>query len=231
MSDKPTYLTRFARQRIKVDGNSVEVFIMGAGATLPIGVDLSEEMDRVSAQLGYWAAVHADAKAEAIKVDAHYRRFRALSEAAILDSSPSIAANKIKAKIDGLDGFIQHKDAIAAAEKNVSLTSGMVQAFDKKANALQSLGAKARAEMGAQGMTTPKRPKRGWDLSGEGSEHDDEPIKSPDDGQAIAPKATAAEREKRMAEINANKGTKGKKKPPKKKATKKAAKKRSRSNG
>lgn len=227
----PTYLKRFARQTIKVDGAAVEVFIMGKGATLPIGADLSEEMDRVSAQLGYWTAVAAEAKSEAIGVDAQYRAFRANAANAVLEATPNLAEWKVKARVDATAGFLQHKNAIAAAEKNLSLCEGMVLSFSKKANQLQSIGANTRSQMGAQGMTTPKRPKRGWDLSSKGSEHDDDPadddVESLPDGSDPA-SSSSDEREKRMNEINAKrqrdkakgKKTKGAKKVPKKKRSK-----------
>ncbi len=229
----PSYLKRFARQTIKVDGTDVEVFIMGKGSSLPIGADLSEEMDRVSAQLAYWSAVAAEAKRDVIRVDAHYRRFRAIASNAALEATANLAEWKVKARVESTDGFIQHKEAVALSEKHLVLCNGMVMAFDKKANQLQSIGAKRRSEMGAQGMTTPERPKkRGWNLSGNGSEKDDEPSEPLPDGSEPAA-SSAAERDQRMTEIIAkrerDKKQSANKNKTKKKATKKkrAAKKRS----
>lgn len=167
------YRRKFARKKIKVDGSTVEVLILGPGAELPIGVDLDEEMDRVSAQLGYWGAVLAAAKKEQIKVDASYRRFRAISLDSILKKDSKLSEWKVKAKIEALDGFVQYKDAIAQAEENVELCAAMVRAFDKKANTLQSKGAHVRDVIKSQGKYTASEP-RGWNLSGKGSDKDDE---------------------------------------------------------
>lgn len=192
-----TYLARFARQKIKVQGTVVEVLIMGDGAELPIGKNLSEEMDRVAAQLAYWGAIMADAQAELTKVDAWYRRFRAQASAAVLAKDPKAAEWKVKNAVESTEGFVQHKEAISQAEKNVGLTEAMFRAFDKKANQLQSRGASMRSEKGAIGMSTPAEP-RGWNLSGEGSEQDD--LKSPTDGLRNRP--SDDERIKRMEQIN-----------------------------
>lgn len=167
------YLKKFARQKIKVMGITVEVPILGEGAELPIGENISDEMDRVSAQLAYWGAVLAEAKKEQIKVDTWYRRYRAQMTVMILDKGGSITEWKVKARIEASDGFVKHKDAIAQAQKHVSLLEGIVKAFDKKGNQLQSKGARMRQEISKQGMTTKKKP-RGWDLSGKGSDDDDD---------------------------------------------------------
>lgn len=203
------YAERFAKQKIKVEGQVVEVLILGPGADLPIGPDLSEEMDRVAAQLGYWGAVLADAAGELKKVDAWYRKFRAEVTNEVLSRDPKIAEWKLKARIEATDGFIQHKTAIAMAEKNLRLCEAMVRAFDKKANQLQSKGAKMRTELNAQGMTTPAEERdRGWNLSGKGSEHDDDEDEDHDD---VPSPSTGVERPSaeaalaRMQEINAAK--------------------------
>lgn len=203
------YAERFARQRIKVQGVTVEVMIMGDGAELPIGADLSEEMDRVAAQLAYWASVAADAKAELMQVDAWYRRYRADFALKVLGKDNKIPDWKVKYQIEASDGFVKHKDALALAEKNLALAEGMVRGFDKKANQLQSRGAKMRSELNAQGMTTPETPRerRGWNLSGRGSDSDDDAVTSPSDGVA---RPSQAEKIRRMEEINSARRNKGK---------------------
>jgi len=220
------YAKQFARQKIKVEGQKVEVLIMGSGAELPIGPNLSEEMDRVAAQLGYWGAVLAAAAGELKKVDAWYRKFRADVTNECLAGDPKMAEWKVKARIEGTKGFLEWKEAIALAERNMRLCEAMVRAYDKKANQLQSKGAKMRTELNAQGMTTPadEPEERGWNLSGEGSEHDD------DDLDDVPSPSTGVERPSveaamaRMEEINAERGKKpkSKKKDKGKKATKKA---------
>lgn len=203
------YLERFARQKIRVDGNVVEVLILGDGSDLPIGADLSDEMSRVGALLAYWGSVTADAIGEMARVDAAYRNFRATAKLAFLEQDPKLAEWKLNAKIEATDGFLQHKSAVALAKKNVRLCEAMVAGYEKKSNQLQSMGAKARAEINAQGIHTPtKEP--GWNLSGRGSQHDDEDIPGPG-----KPSTQAAI--ERMKEINAAK--KAAKKKPKSKDT------------
>jgi hypothetical protein len=201
MSAEPEYAERFARQKIKVMGTVVEVHILGDGSELPISVDLSSDMDRVAAQLAYWGAVAADAEAELTKVDAWYRRYRAETTRDVLANDPKLPEWKVKNAVEVSDGFIKHKDAIALAEKNLALCEAMVRAFDKKANQLQSRGAKVRSELGAQGMTTPETPRegrRGWNLSGRGSDSDDDQV---DPSHGVR-RPSSDERERRMQEIN-----------------------------
>lgn len=201
MSADPEYAERFARQTIKVMGTPVEVLILGDGAELPIGADLSSEMDRVAAQLAYWGSVAAEAASELTKVDAWYRRFRAQLSGEILEKDSKLPEWKIKLRVEASDGFVKHKDAIAMAEKNLGLCEAMVRAFDKKANQLQSRGAKARSELGATGMTTPETPRepRGWNLSGRGSDGDDDGVVSPSSGVR---RPSTDEKIRRMEEIN-----------------------------
>jgi hypothetical protein len=166
------YKKRFKRQKIKVDGEEVEVIILGTGARLPISADISKEMDSVASEMAYWGSVLSDAEGEQIMVDSWYRRFRAEATEAMLKKDPKMPEWKMKARIESSKGFIQHKKAISQAQKNVSLCSNMVKAFAVKANILPSKGAHMRSEVGAQGMKTPKET--GWDLSGNGSDHDDD---------------------------------------------------------
>jgi hypothetical protein len=202
MSEQTEYVERFARQRIKVQGTVVDVYIIGDGAELPIGADLSEEMDRVSAQLAYWGSVAADAQAELTQVDAWYRRFRAQTSTEMLTRDPKASEWKVRNAVEGSDGFIKHKDAIALAEKNLGVCEAMVRAFEKKANQLQSRGARVRSELNSQGMTTPETPRevRGWNLSARGSEKDDDGyVSAPSDGVR---RPSTADKIRRMEEIN-----------------------------
>lgn len=169
MSD---FKKRFSRQKIKVDGQEVEVIVLGTGARLPISSDISKEMDRVASEMAYWGSVLSDAEAEEVMVDAWYRRFRAEAKEALLKKDPKMPDWKITAKIEASKGFIEHKKAISQAKKNVSLCANMVKSYAVKANLLPSKGAHMRSEIGAQGMRTPKET--GWDLSGSGSDRDDE---------------------------------------------------------
>lgn len=202
MSEETEYVERFARQRIKVQGTVVDVYIVGDGAELPIGSDLSDEMDRVSAQLAYWGSLAAEAQAELIQVDAWYRRFRAQTSTDVLAKDPKASEWKVRNVVEGSDGFIKHKDAIALAEKNLGVCEAMARAFEKKANQLQSKGARVRSELNAQGMTTPETPRegRGWNLSARGSDKDDERyVSSPSDGVR---RPSTTDKIRRMEEIN-----------------------------
>lgn len=202
MSEETEYVERFARQRIKVQGTVVDVYIVGDGAELPIGADLSDEMDRVSAQLAYWGSLAAEAQAELTQVDAWYRRFRAQTSTEMLAKDPKASEWKVRNAVEGSDGFIKHKDAIALAEKNLGVCEAMARAFEKKANQLQSKGARVRSELNAQGMTTPETPRegRGWNLSARGSDKDDERyVSSPSDGVR---RPSTTDKIRRMEEIN-----------------------------
>jgi hypothetical protein len=204
------YVERFARQRIKVQGTVVDVYIIGEGAELPIGADLSDDMDRVSAQLAYWGAVAAEAQAELTQVDAWYRRYRAETAQAVLAKDPKASEWKVRNAVEASDGFIKHKDAIALAEKNLGLCEAMVRAFDKKANQLQSKGARVRSELNAQGMTTPETPRegRGWNLSARGSDKDDDAyVSAPSEGVR---RPSTDDKIRRMEEINSARRNKGK---------------------
>lgn len=188
----PKYAKCFARQKIKVRGVEVEVLMMGKESELPIGINISKEMDRVSSLIGYWSAVLAEATGELEEVDAWYRNFRAKFKEECLKKEKSLAEWKINAKIEASNGFLQHKKAIAQAKKNVSLCSGMVAAFSKKANVLQSRGAGMRAEIGSQGMKTPQTT--GWDLSDNGSDNDDDFSTCESSGVSTEDKIKAMER-------------------------------------
>lgn len=204
------YLERFARQKITVQGQEVEVLIMGPGSEVPIGRNLSEEMDRVSALIAYWGSVLSEAIAEKKEVDAWYRGFRANMTNEILSSDPKAPTWKVVAKIEASKGFLQHKRAIATSERNVVLCESMVRAFEKKSNQLQSKGAKMRTELHAQGMTTPndEPEERGWNLSGDGSDHDDDDR----DDYAGSARPSREDAIDRMEKINADRKKKKKKK-------------------
>jgi len=203
MTEESEYVERFARQRIKVQGTVVDVYIVGDGAELPIGADLSDEMDRVSAQLAYWGSVAAEAKGELTQVDAWYRRFRAQQALEVLASDAKAGEWKVRVRIEASDGFVQHKNAIALAEKNLALAEAMVRAFEKKANQLQSKGARVRSELNSQGMTTPTTTgeARGWNLSARGSDKDDDGYVSASPSEGVRRPSTD-DKIRRMEEIN-----------------------------
>lgn len=140
---------------ITVWGEQIELPINDG---LPIA-DVSTDMDRVAAMMGFWASVWASAEREAEEVDAHYRRWRARKTAELLDGDPKLAEWKVKAQIESDDKFVQFKSAAAKCQEAIVAARGVVDSFDKKANALQSKGAMMRKELDATGMTTPAAPR------------------------------------------------------------------------
>jgi hypothetical protein len=102
----------------------------------------------------------------------------------------------------------------------------MVKAYEKKANLLQSKGAKMRTEIRAQGMTTRSEEKQGWDLSGKGSDKDYDPADDNEDLPNGSGRPTADDAVARMQEINKNKNKRSKR--PSSKTNKAKAKKQRR---
>lgn len=138
-------------------------------AGIPVSMDVDEalsisdvdsEMDKVSAQVGFWGDVWSSAQEEVTNADAHYRAWRATLTKQLLDEDPKLAEWKVKANIEAHPKFTMWKAAIAQAERNVILARALVDAFDGKRATLQSKGAKLRAEWEATGVHTPAHPKR-----------------------------------------------------------------------
>jgi hypothetical protein len=145
----------FAKRSITVMGEKVD---LNTKVDLPIA-DVSVDMSKVAAQIGWWGSVWAAAEKERMQSEAHYRRWRAGMTNGILDSDPKLAEWKLRARIEADPKFIEFKDALAQAEENVVLAKNQVEAFKAKGNQLQSRGAMQRSELDATGMTTPERPK------------------------------------------------------------------------
>ena len=126
---------------------------------LQIGYDLSEQQDKVAAQMAYWGEVWAASEAEELEIDAAYRHWRAKLKEELIAKNPKLSDPKIMAKIEATDTFVKFKKAIAQAKQNSITCKTRMQAFEKKANLLQSRGAQRRAEYEATGMTTPTTEK------------------------------------------------------------------------
>jgi len=199
------YNEKFFKQTIKVMGEDIEVVTLGDDSDLFISSNISEDMTKVSAQLAYWGSVLAHAKKEQVLVNAFYRRYVAQERSKIVENSSSkVSEWKVKDRVESSDAFIKHKQAIAESEKNVELCDKMVRAFDKKANLLQSKGASLRAELNAQGTRVLNNT--GWNLSGDGSEKDDDGIP-----QEFKQPPSTEDKVKRMEKIMRRKSKKGKK--------------------
>lgn len=135
----------FNKRTVVVQGTEV-VLDSGPGTDIYVSKDLSEEMDKVSSLIAWWASVKAAAIEEQERVDAMYRRWRAQTVLQLLRDEPKLAEWKIKACIEAHDDFMKFKAAVAKAAENVAAADGMMQAYLKKANILQSRGASLRAE-------------------------------------------------------------------------------------
>lgn len=142
----------FATITLKIEG---ETIIAPVVHDLTID-EIGEDMDIVSAQMGYWSNVLAAAEEELAAADASYRSWRANMgiELAEHPNTAKLAAHKIKDQIDGSAQFLEHKATIARRQRNVNTLTRLFQAFDKKGNQLQSRGAIQRAIIEKTGIQT-----------------------------------------------------------------------------
>ena len=145
----------FRRRTIKVNGHDVQLDV---DVDLQIGA-LSGDMDKIAAQMGFWASVWAAAIREAEEADAHYRAWRGRMVCQILDSEAKLAEYKVNARINADPQFLKWKAAQAMASEHVVLSKGIFESLEKKSNQLQSKGAMSRSELDATGMTTPTEPR------------------------------------------------------------------------
>jgi hypothetical protein len=122
--------------------------------------DISSEMDNVANQHSWWGGVLAAARAEAEKLEAMYRQWRAKESLRVLERDPKLAEWKVKLKVEASPDFMRHKEAKALAIRNVSQLENIVESFRVKAEQLRSKGAHARFYMEHEGMTTPSSPKK-----------------------------------------------------------------------
>lgn len=155
-------MSKFDKIDIKVDGEHISVDIADE---LEIA-DISTEMSQVAAKMGFWGNVWGGAEEEKVRVDGHYRQWRAQVGQSVMAADPKMAEWKVKQEIEAHPEFLRFKDAAAKAEGNVVKIRSLFQAFDKKANQLQSKGARVRSELEATGMVTrTPRPDRDEKIS------------------------------------------------------------------
>jgi len=131
---------------VNIRGEEVDV-----SGELRIGGDLGKEMSRLPGQVAYYGGALAEAQALEAQVTAQYRAWRAKQIEAVLESEPKLAEWKVKAKLEALPQFMQHKEAIARTEKVVRDLWAVYEAFLRKADMLRSKGARQRAELEASG--------------------------------------------------------------------------------
>lgn len=141
----------FKKSKITVNGSPVKIDI---DAELEID-DISDDMDKVAAQIAYWGAVWASAEQEAAAADAYYRAWRASEGRKIAKKNDKLAEWKVRQILESRDEFSQIKQGMANAAQNVILAKTMCEAFKTKASMLQSKGAMMRAELDSTSMRTP----------------------------------------------------------------------------
>jgi hypothetical protein len=116
--------------------------------------ELSEDMDTVSARIGFFGEVLAAASEEKIKLDAAYRKWRAEIAKRSLKDDPKISEWKVKADIESDPKFTAFKEAEAKAEYNTVALTNLIVALKEKSPNLRSKGARERAELDSTNMTT-----------------------------------------------------------------------------
>lgn len=119
--------------------------------------DLDEDMDTVSARIAFYGELLAACREEQIKADAAYRKWRAQIAAQALRKDPKIGEWKVNAKIESDDQFLTFKQAIAKVEYNVVALKNLIKGLEEKSPNLRSKGARERAVLGSDGMTTPSQ--------------------------------------------------------------------------
>ena len=133
-----------------IDGDEIEIDL---DEELEIH-DVGEDQTRVPAQMAYWGEVWSNAKSENIRMDALYRHWRANMFKGVLEETPKMSDTKIKNLIESDGRFLELKDSIARAEKNVIVSHSIFESFKSKAAVLSSKGAMSRAIYERTGMMT-----------------------------------------------------------------------------
>jgi hypothetical protein len=186
----------FAKRTIVVLGQKIEV---DTNDGLPI-VDISNDLDSVAAQMAWWASVWAAAERQELATDGEYRQWKSRAMLAALAKAPKDSEWKIKAVVEGSDGFLKFQSNKALARDAAVLSKAMFDSYAKKANALQSRGASEREQIERQGMTTPVSPKRRPSVAPKtrpvGGDPDEPPIftAADDESDDIIPSAPPAPR-------------------------------------
>jgi len=137
---------------LRVDGQDISIDL---DAELEIG-DVSSDMDQIAAQMAYWGSVWAAAEYERVRVEAHYRQWRAQRKQAISQQNTKLAEWKVTQEIQSDPDYVKLYRAQAEAVKNSTLAKSIFEAHRIKANMLQSKGAMMRSELDATGMSTKK---------------------------------------------------------------------------
>jgi hypothetical protein len=174
---------------------------------------IDEGHKRVAAQMSWWGKVWAEAVREAAQADAHYRHWRAkiYHELEEDKATKGLPEHKIKAHIEARKEFLQYKYSIANADANVITAKTQFDSFSEKARQIQSMGAKAREELGVQKRdTTRARPNGARVETGVG---ETSPVVEDETDLEVEPSDVSADKiekaKERMRELN----SRGKKNP------------------
>lgn len=116
--------------------------------------DIDNDMDTVSARIGYFGELLAAVAEESIKLDAAYRSWRANEAMRLLKEDPKVSEWKVKSAIESMDKFKQFKDAAAKVEYNKVALETLIKALSEKSPNLRSKGARMRAELESTNMNT-----------------------------------------------------------------------------
>jgi len=116
--------------------------------------DIGEDMDNVSAQVSYFAALWAEAEREEMAADTYYRAWRAKQGEALLAADPKLAEWKVRQMIESDPQFEVIKQQMGLARRNTIAIKGHFEAFKVKGSILQSKGAMKRAELESTGIGT-----------------------------------------------------------------------------
>lgn len=141
-----------------VDGVAV---YLDVAADLAMG-DLSEDMDAISTQIGWYGRCLAAARralddaTDAAKYDV------ARTMESEFARNPKVGVDKARTAAESRRDYLDHRKRVAAARELVGTLDAAYTALQTKADILRSKGALARSELGADGMhvTEPNDPPR-----------------------------------------------------------------------
>jgi len=156
--------------------------------------DVDSSFKKTSALLAYWSSVHGSALKEQTMVDGQYRAWRARRYLEIVEKAKAKAGkgkpvkvpnvDTIKATIEADEKFLEMKSAIGTAAENVTIAAGMVNAYGKRANLTQSVGAKERLALETQGKDATKgKGRQAEEEDDEEEEDEDDPAFEEDDDE------------------------------------------------
>ena len=91
----------FGKTEIKVAGVSVQIDVENDLVIDNVHLDI----DKVSAQMGFWGDVHSSAEEEAIMADSHYRHWRANLAKTLAESDGKLAEWKVKNEIEAAKDY------------------------------------------------------------------------------------------------------------------------------